>query len=255
MELVAITRILLPHRWLIAAGALLSVLVGLVASGILTPMPPGLGSSSPDSATAISRVQIDAPHSLIVEKHVKGAETITPRTRILAFLMSETRVTGAIARRAGVEPGELRLANAGSDTPLKITPLADEAASTTKPNGDHVVTISADPQVPVISLTAAAPDASSARTLADAATAELVALVERLAPGRGGHRYLLAEPLGVPAVQITGGEVRWHGALAVAIFAFMLWCSAIVLVSGAMRAWRATGSPAGRAAVGEPQQS
>lgn len=255
MEFVAIIRILLPHRWLIAAGVLLSALIGLLASGMLTLMPLGLGSGSPDSATAVSRVQIDAPHPLVAEKHVKGAETITPRTRVFAFLMSETRVTNGIAERAGLEAGELRVANAGSDTPLKITPLADEAASTTVPNGNHVVTVAADPQVPIISLTAAAPNAGSARTLADAATAELVALVERIAPGPEGQRYLFAKPLGDPTVEVTHGGVRWHVALAVAIAFLVLWCSAIVLASGAIRGLRATVPPGGRPAAGELQQS
>jgi hypothetical protein len=231
-----------------------ATLVGLLTSGALTLKPPGTGSGGPDSATAVSRVQIDAPHPLVAEKRVKGAETITPRSRIFAFLMAETRIINGISRRAGLEPGELAVANAGSDAPLEITPLADEAASATVPSGDNVVTVSADPQVPVISLTAAAPDAASARMLADAATAELVSLVERIAPGADARRRLLAKPLGAPAVEVEPGGLRWHVGLAAAMMVFVLWCSAIALASGAMRAWRAMDGPT-RAASGEPQQS
>lgn len=248
MELVAITHVLLPHRWLLLAGALIAVLAGLVASGVL------MGSAQVDSATAVSRVQIDAPHPLVAEKHVKGAETITPRARVFAFLMSDNRITAGIARRAGLEPGDLAVANAGSDSPLEVTPLADEASSASIPKGDHVVTVAADPQVPVILLSAAAPDAASAERLANAATDELVALVERIAPGEDGHRYLLAKPLGEPTVEVTEGGTRWYVGVAVGLIVFVLWCSAIVLVTGAIRAWRRSGIP-GAGAAGSPQQS
>ncbi|MEZ5062952.1 MAG: hypothetical protein R2700_15845 [Solirubrobacterales bacterium] len=183
MELVAITRVLLSHRWLLVAGAVFAVLAGLVAAGALSLRPPGPGSAAPATATAVSRVQIDAPRPLVADKQVKGAETITPRTRIFALLMAREQVAAAVARRAGLAPGAVQIVNAGADTPLETTPLADEAASSTVPDGDHVVTVSADPQVPVISLIATGPGPAAAERLAGAARAALVKLVDWTAPG------------------------------------------------------------------------
>jgi hypothetical protein len=244
VELVAITRELLPHRLALLAGAVIAVVAGLLAAGALTLHPPGPGSGEPATATALSRVQLDAPRPLVVDKKVKGAETITPRTRIFALLMSEGRVVDGIARRAGLEPADVQVTDAGSESPLEVTPLADEAASTTLPKGDHVVTVSADPQVPVIALMTTGPDAEAAERLAVAATAELVDLVERIAPGEEGRRYVQAEPLGRPAVETTAGGIKWHVGLAVALLIFVLWCSAVVLASAGLHAWRAGAGPA-----------
>ncbi len=232
----------------------MSVLAGLIVAGAISPFPPGLGSGRPDAAVSLSRVQLDTPHPLAAEAKVKGAETIAVRTRLFAFLMSMDEVKEGIAQRAGVAPGTIAVAIAGSDSPLVVTPLASEAASATATPQGQVVSIAADPQVPVISITATASDEPAASRLAAAATDELVALVEVLAPD-GGRRYMRADPIGAPVTRMEAGGLRSRQAAVAGVTIFVLWCSAIVAGAGLSRWWRRAGVRVGPDSLGDAQQS
>jgi hypothetical protein len=248
VEIVAIIRTLAAHRSVVAAGAVLAVLSGLLAAGLISILPPGLGSGRPDSAVALSRVQIDTSRPLVAETRVKGSETIAARSRLFAFLMSDQEVVDGIAKRAGLDPAEVGIANVESETPLEVTPLATEAAATTASREGQVVTVAADPQVPVVSLTATTPDAASATRLVDAASDELVALVERLTPGDGvGH--LRAERIGAPVVVVKAGGLWLAGGVVAAVTVFTLWSSLVVLGAGVARKWRRDATAGARGAT------
>ncbi len=250
MELAAIARVLASHRAAVRLGAVAAVLAGLLAAGVISVFPPGLGAGGADRTTALSRVQLDTPRPLVADARVKGAETIAARTRLFTFLMSTESFAAGVAARAGIDRDSFAVAIAGSDTPLEPTPLADDAALATAPVADSVVTVAADPQVPVISITAAAADGQSASVLAEATTAELVSLVDDQAPS-GGVRHVLANPIGAPVVEVKAEGTRSRSGFAAAAIVFVLWCS-VVVVAAAGNRWRRRN---GNEAVGGAQQT
>lgn len=254
MELVGIIRVLRPHRLLVGVGAIVSIVIGLIIAGAITVFPPGLADGRPATAASLSRVQLDTPHPLVAEARVKGAETIAVRTRLFAFLMSMDEVRDGIAERAAVDPRDIAVAIAGSQTPLEVTPLADEAAAATATPDGQVVSIAADPQVPVISITATAADEAAASELAAAATDELVALVEELAPD-ADRQYMRADPIGAPSTHVEAGGLRYRPAVVGTVTIFILWCSMIVFASGFSRWWGRGGRRIGPDVLGDAQQS
>lgn len=236
MEFMSILAVLGRYRVLVAIGALVTVLAAVAAMGAQHKVEV--------TGSAESRVLIDTPRSLRVDLRPQS-ETVGAQATLIADLLSSDEQGAAIARAIGVSPDEVAvrivtLAKATLPSPLSQR-ASDAAATAPQP---YVLTVLAgDFDVPIITLTATAPTVRAAARLAQAGTSAVGALTQARAPTPA--RALKAEPLGSVRTQevVSGGrgKIVFLGG---AIVLFVLWCCAIIVGAGIIRAWRGELTPA-----------
>jgi hypothetical protein len=237
MEPVTILRELWRHRIVVALAALTSLLIGLAVAYTVS-LPPH--SRTAEVGLASSRILVDTPDSQVIDVQPKGSGTLGIRAGVVANLMTEGDVKAAIARRAGLNPSQLR---AGVKVEGELPPLLTEASG--DPDAHLVITSPAtNPDgtpLPMVDIEAQAPAPEGAARLADAAVSGLNDYLDTKAAGEDvpDAERLQVTGLGAPAVrEETRGPSRLVAA-AVAIFVFLLGCAAILVTAPLARAWRA----------------
>jgi len=242
MELLNVLRVLMHHRIAVALGAVAAVAVGAVASGALSAGSPERSPAA--RGEALIRVLIDTPQSLMATTVVKGAQTVHPRSFLLANLLAGDQLTAAVEREAGLRPGDLVILGPATTEPPVTPGLPERAAEAATVAAlieqEHALTVAIDPSVPIMSIRAAAPDAASARELAGAAVAALQATTAETG-GKGGG--VEVEPLGSVLSRSVATQTarNFIGGVA-AVIAFIFWCAAIVVLGGLTRLWRRLGA-------------
>ena len=104
MEAVTILRELWRRRILVALAALASIFAAFAIAYTVT-IPPE--SRKFEVGIATGRILVDTPDSQVVDVSPRGSGTLGIRAGLLANLMTEGEVKAAIARRAGLRPGQL----------------------------------------------------------------------------------------------------------------------------------------------------
>ena len=234
MESVTILRELWRRRLLVAIVGVLAFAVGyLLVFG--TSMPPkrrayevGIGSA---------RVLVDTPQSQVVEVDPKGSDTLGSRASVLANLMVDGELKNQIAQKAGLRPKQLI---AGTDTTggaAAVAPLGRDSYALTT----GVVVNTELATLPLIKVETQAPTPAAAAKLADSAVAALTAYVDQKASSEGvtDDRRLRVSGLGPAQVHIAPQGTGKAMGLAAAIFVFLAGCTAILVISGIVKAWRA----------------
>jgi hypothetical protein len=232
MELLGPLRKIWRRRLALGTALLLAIAV-LVALG-------GTKSVKTTSATAWTRVTLDTPNSQLVAAAPSGAGSLPWRASLLSHLMSTESVTAAIARRLGVSSDQVSVIDPTLALPLVDT---DTAAAATKVDSNvvtpYALTTYADGQVPVISLTAAAADAAGAKRLAEAA----MSVLESESSPRGPVKSLIPTDVGVLGrqafvisqvsplhVQLVASSSLPKKPIAAALFVFLVWCVATLIL-------------------------
>jgi hypothetical protein len=240
MELLNVVGVLLRHRLALGVGVLLAAAVGLAAVGAFSSAPAG---NARGAGIALARVQIDTPRSMTAAAVAKGAVTIHQRAFLLADLMASDGARTAVARLAGLRPGELIVLGPTSVEP-PVTPglpeRAGDAARAAAYTNRHVLMYSVDAMVPLMSVSASAPDAASAGRLAAAGVA---GMREATAGGFSHGGGVMVEQLGPVQSRDLRPKADGRKPLAViaALAVFCAWCTAIVICAGAARLWRTAG--------------
>jgi hypothetical protein len=236
MEFLVILRTLGRQRILVATGAVVAIVVGLHIAGRVSLWPPGVISPQRVSGTATMRVLIDRPNSLLDDSAPEVADPVATRAVLIANLMTSAPVKRAISRDAGVPAGQVTVIGPATEGPAAISPLAERAstAEATSPN-PNVIRVSADGQLPIVTMSANAPGAGRAAKLVTAAVHRLDSLA---ATQNGADGRVVATPLGTPQVREVTRSPQPAVAVAAAIAVFGLWCMFIVVGVGVGRAWR-----------------
>jgi hypothetical protein len=233
VEIIGILRLLERHRLAVLLGLPLAALIGLTMVYQVSLFPPGLASRQTTSVAAAQRVLIAAP-----DQPTFGLDAIThgtlgtlpSRAILIADMLSADAVSDEIARAVGIDPKQLTvLGPAMGKPPLEIALAEAATEAAAAPTGPYLLMASADGHIPIISLTASAPDNATALRLTAAATTS----IRRIIKARSGTTApLSAEPLGVPfSKAIVDGPHKSMGLGAALVF-FIFWCSAITLISG-----------------------
>ena len=249
MELVSIGRFLARRRLLVALGVVIAAVGGLTATGLVSIGP--FGAPERRATVARAQLQVDTPNSLLVDLEASNS-AIGTQTVLLAYQLARPELQTAIARAAGIAPSKLTVLNADAAIPPRVSPLANRATETAaQPRGDYLLTVKATTELPVISFEARGPDSAVVGRLADAPKTVLQTLT---AEGARSPRHQLAVRALTPVrfddkTVVIGGRNALVGALVFVALAVM-WCAAIVLLSGIARAWRAF---AGQAAAPPPK--
>jgi hypothetical protein len=230
MEFVSIFRALARRRLLVGVGALLSILVGVLLAGTLGSGP----GSSPAKASALAaaRVQLDFSTAIVADVFSVD-ETIPIQAALIADLVSGEQQRVEIARRAALRPSEVGIVRLQLAQLLAVAQLPDRAARTSAlPVGKrYTVDVQAVQNLPILSITTAAPTVGVAKRLNKATIEQLRALVAARAPTPDrALRVIALDP-------VTGIIVRpphrWslYGFIG-GIGFFVFWCCAVVVLSG-----------------------
>jgi hypothetical protein len=237
VETLTVLRLLVRLRLLVALGALLAVAAGAVATGRL-----GIGPF--DGSTrlvwvATSEVQVDTPRPLAIDAHASAA-TIQTQTILLADYVTSDDSRDGIAREVGLRRADLTVTTPSVDSPLRQSPLVSRTLQQAAVSRT-AYTVTANPAqlTPIMALVASGPDRETTVALAGA-TAKALRSAAGPDPGGSGRGLRIEElgPVGLDSFE-TGGSGLLLGA-ALAVFLFCLWCGAIVVVSGVVRAWRSS---------------
>jgi hypothetical protein len=236
MEFMVILRTLGRQRILVATGAAVAIVVGLHIAGRVSLWPPGVISPQHVSGTAITRVLIDRPNSLLDDSAPEEGDPVATRAILMANLMPSASVKRAIGRDARLPARQVTVIGPATGAPAAISPLAERAstAEATSPN-PNVIRVSADGQLPIVTISASAPSADRAAKLVTAAMHSLDSLA---AAQNGVDGRVVATPLGTPQAREVTSSPRPPLAVAAAIAVFGLWCMFIVVGVGVGRAWR-----------------
>lgn len=220
MELLAIARILWCRRLLVALGA-----VAVIALAVMVATGP-----ASTTAVATTRVALDTERSQLVDGDPPGADTLIWRGQMLADLVASRPVADRIAREAGIPADQLFVV----DPELSIPTIAgaiprhavEVAAVETEP---YVLTVGWNVNVPIIGVTASAPDRAHAKRLANAAVDSL----ERSDTEVGSRRIqgFVVESIAPVEVEVTVSGRKRAIAVMMAVVLLGLWCAAIVVGS------------------------
>lgn len=228
MDTVRILRLLRRHPLLVAIGALVAVLAGLMSTYDISPLPPKLTIRATSSGTASGRVLLSARKEPAFGLETKVAGTLSARAKLLADLMATEESRARIAREAGVATDELAILGPSSGAPALSLPLAVQATEAAAlARAPYLLKADVDGPVAIISLRSSAPDSTVAARIVDAAAASLDDLISSRSARTPA---LLVERLG-PPVEHTIVVAHSPALAAIVTFVlFVLWCAAIVLV-------------------------
>jgi hypothetical protein len=225
MELLNVVLPLWRRRALVCIGALVALGAGLLVVQWAGPTAP-----RSISAVASARMLLDTPDSQLVNVKPRSAETLVMRAMLFADLLATDRARRDIARRAGLEVGQLEVLGPSTRIqPPVSSPLVVEAgAGADVARTPYVLRAYADGLSPMISIEASAPGMRSADRLVEAGRATLESLA---APrdARAGHGFELDVFESRDPVELHAGS-RWRIVAVTAVLAvFVLWCAVLVV--------------------------
>ncbi|HUR86693.1 MAG TPA: hypothetical protein VMY78_15225 [Solirubrobacteraceae bacterium] len=262
---------LLQRFWHLRRIMLLAVLIGGVAATLslfrITGESPYLKSRSTVRGVADINVLVDSERSALANADA-DVETLATRSHIFVQLVDAANVRRLIAREAGIDPARLAIVTfdqrAGA-APARNPTLGERGGEIADEVLGYRLEVAAQERVPIISMSAQAPDAEGAARLADAAAHALVQYVSALTGGpaeasldaggaaatSGGRRTELGrirlEPLGAA----RGREVSAGGGYARGVifggFGFVVTAVVILFIAGLRDELRARRAAAPRA--------
>ena len=233
MELISILRVLRRHRLLVGAGVALAVFVAMIASYQVSFFPPKLGSRVKTSGTATARVIIAARTQPAFDLKSHITDTLGLKASLLADFLSADEVRSQIARRAGLEPGEVGVMSPVWSAPKIALPLpvsATEAAGLARE--PYLLTVGSTGDIPIITLKATGPDALRAATVVNSGITAIGGLIAARSKGRP---EILVERLGPAVAKTTVAGPRKAVALAGAFVVLGMWCAGIVVLEWFVR--------------------
>jgi hypothetical protein len=237
MDSVTILRDLWRLRRAVVIVALLALITG-TAVLYKVSFPPNLESRRYDVGLATARILVDTPSSQVVEVAPKGSDSLGVRANLLASLMVDGVVKGAIARRAGLPPKDLvGISEAATEpSPVSKPPTRRDFVLTTR-----VLTNTGGDQLPIIEIEAQAPNRASAAKLASAAIEGLRDYLDTTAASQQvpDADRLQVTGLGAPQAEVSARGPGPAFAIVVMILVFGLGCGLLLLALTVARKWRA----------------
>ena len=258
MEILVLGRVLWRRRLAIGVGAIVAVALAIA-----------IGSAPPESsALATTRVLLDTPDSQAVETTPFGAETLPWRASLLTHLVASEPNKLRLARALGLSVKQLYIEDTALTVPEIPSSLPKAASDVAAVNyAPYVLTIGLpDPALPIISLTAAAPDAKGAARLITA-TRDLLRSAaptpdpsQEIKPGSKlseidaadtnepyGYLVEAVAPIRVKTVASGKGPLK---AVSASLVLFVGWCVCVSVLPGLVRRVRIARSLQEPAAVG-----
>jgi hypothetical protein len=260
MQLGMHLRELARQRVGVALSFLLAAFVALSVTYKVSIFPPAIAPRDLEMGTASTRVLVDTSKSLVLDiRYGTGDfDSLTARGVLLGNLMASAPVREYIARRAHIPAGVIR-----ATTPLTPDfprPLASEGeqkrqSDLFKSTDQYRLNIQANPTVPIVDVSAQAPNAKAAQELANGAVDGLrdyLAVEAGNVQGLSGDAQPRLTQLGRAQGVVINRGVRLQALVLSFCFVFAL-CCAVTLFAGRVRRGWGEARALERRAVAEAQ--
>lgn len=242
MEPARTLRILWRRRRLVALGALVATFAALLSVYRLGLLPPSLESRTNVFATASTELVVDTPDSAFADLS-NDIEQLNTRASVFArFLVSPTAIA-LIAREAQLPPGGIE-ARGPYELNLPVfqrEPTAAQRSSQIIGEGAlYRLRFENNPELPIVSVFAQAPNQGEAVALATAVPSALRDYVQRIQAQQHTptDRQVEIRRLG----RATGGVVNRGASLQIAALVFIVvlggWCMLLIPAHTIARGWR-----------------
>ena len=135
--------------------------------------PPGAKPRSYEIGTASARILVDTPKSTAVDANAdpNALGSLTSRANLLGSIIASPPVREIIARRAGIDPGQIEAASPVTpDLPRALPEPGQEPRTSDilKSTDEYRLHVQVQPTAPIIDVYVQAPSAEAANRLADA---------------------------------------------------------------------------------------
>jgi hypothetical protein len=237
MELTVAANLLWSRKFKVATAFLLAGLVGVLMVYSVTPgFPPTFKSQSHYVGQASAQVLIDTPKSQIADLKPIDPNLLYSRASILADLVATAPVQQEVAEEARIPAAQLEVTPPPSSViaPIRATPLAVEGTKAASLDNSWQLTVTIDPNLPIIAFSTVAPTAADAQRLA---TATLTVLQRHMgAIAASQHVPSTSRPvmnaIGPPlSASVPVGPRKLYG-VAAFIVLFFIGCFLIVVTAG-----------------------
>ena len=240
----------LRELWRMRLGVGLSfLLASLIAISSIDHVglfPPKITSRQLEIAAASTRVLIDSPRSEIIDLRTDtyAFTSLTTRAALLGNVMASAPVREYIARRAKIDPQRIQAAAPiTANVPRNLSEPGSEKRSSDilRSTDQYRLDIQANPTVPILNVSAQAPNKDAAERLANGAVDGLRDYLAALAVRQGTDpkKQVRLEQLG----RARGGVINKGIGLQIAVlsfvFVFVLSCCAVLFLARVRRGWSA----------------
>jgi hypothetical protein len=253
----------LRELWKLRLGVGLSfLLASLIAISSIDHVglfPPKITSRQLEIAAASTRVLIDSPRSEIIDLRTDtyAFTSLTTRAALLGNVMASAPVREYIARRAKIDPQRIQaVAPITANVPRNLIEPGSEKRSSDilRSTDQYRLDIQANPTVPILNVSAQAPNKDAAERLANGAVDGLRDYLAALAVRQGTDpkKQVRLEQLGRARGGVINKGIGLQIALLSFIFVFTLSCCAVLFLARVRRGWSAAAAdedreqPAGR---------
>jgi hypothetical protein len=226
MEVLSLLQTLWSRRWLAAAGAVVALALGIVS----------LSHPAASSGLAITRVSLDTPESQLVTNSTKGMESLWWRATMFASLLGDDAERTRIAQQMNIPLDQLNVVDQELGFPQVPASLPKTAAIAGNGGAEpYKLTTHTDGVLPLIEISAEAPDRASATRLAQAA---VNALHENVSPiDTPSLQGLEIEPVSTKSKTVAGASGKKMAAM-VTLGLIVFWWGALALIPAIRAAWR-----------------
>jgi uncharacterized protein involved in exopolysaccharide biosynthesis len=254
MQLGRYMRELWTHKLGLALTTIFAILAAMLLLYKVSLAPPSLESRSLGLSAASTQVVVDTPESLLtnLRQSTYSLESQTNRALLLGDVMASTPVREHIADRAGIEFSQLAVA--GPVTPEEPRVIADpgQQPKTTdilKSPEEYRVSITANPTVPILDISAEAPTPAAAAKLANASVGGLRDYVEDVSreAGTPAKADVYIRQLGHATGSTVNSGTKPEFAFVAFFLVFLIGSSITIYVGRVRRGWK-SGEPPRRPA-------
>jgi hypothetical protein len=222
VELLGILRALARHRLIVFAGAILSVAVALAAAHAVSLNPPGLHREVKDTGYASQRILVDTPKSLVAEAAPPGGKAIATKAGLLASVLDSEEARALFAQAIDEPLAEVAVNDLDAALPPASNALAEKATeSTAAGTAPYAVNVSQSPGLSLLTISAVAPDARTARELVAAAPTAMRSISTEVLAPRDRIRFEAVGPVVAESRQVSKTLVK---PMIVGILLFLVWC-------------------------------
>lgn len=231
MELISIITRLWRRRILTGLAFVVAVAIGITM---------GRGPTSTTQIASAPLVFQSHLSQVVDGGNTNTADTLTPRVAILGDYLTTRDMAYRIAADAHVPVSDLMVVNSSVSMPVVGTDLPAALKANEPAGSTYTLTVAdPDPQLPILELTGAAPDATTAARLVTAAADAMAAVVD----GGASQAKPVVELAAKPQIHAIVHRTPHVYIAAITLVVFIVFCTGIVMIPMRRRPQRTSGRP------------